>query len=123
MLNRIGEVYSIDVSTEDGINILKYWLFDHLEGEETGGVASFYAASPWNLTTLPNGSPEAGKHVIKEWLFPASHAMTIVGYNDSIRYDYNEDGEYTNDVDINGDEVVDLKDWEIGGFRILLCNV
>jgi len=116
MLNRIGEVYSIDVSTEDGINILKYWLFDHLEGEETGGVASFYAASPWNLTTLPNGSPEAGKHVIKEWLFPASHAMTIVGYNDSIRYDYNEDGEYTNDIDINGDEVVDLKDWEIGGF-------
>jgi len=116
MFNRIEDVYSIDVSTEEGINTLKYWLYDHLEGEETGGVASFYAASPWNLTTLPNDSPEAGKHVIEEWLFPASHAMTIVGYDDSISFDYNEDGEYTNDVDINGDKVVDLKDWEMGGF-------
>ena len=116
MFNRIREVYYIDVSTEEGVNTLKYWLFDHLEGEETGGVASFYAASPWNYTLLPDSSPEAGKHLVAEWLFPAVHAMTIVGYDDSIRYDYNSDGKFTNDIDINGDEVVDLKDWEIGGF-------
>ena len=33
--------------------------------------------------------------------------MTIVGYNDSIRFDYNGDGKYTNDVDQNEDGIID----------------
>ncbi len=45
--------------------------------------------------------------------------MTIVGYNDSIRWDYNSDGQYTNNIDINGDNVVNMKDWEIGGFKMV----
>ncbi len=120
MNNRIDEVYAIDVNTSEGIETLKYWLYDHLEGDETGGVASFYAASPYNLKTLPESSPEAGKHVITTWQYPATHAMTIVGYNDSIRYDYNNDGQFSNHIDINNDGIVDVKDWEIGGF--LLAN-
>ncbi len=116
MLNRIDEVYYIDVGTIEGINTLKYWLYDHLEDHDHGGVASFYSYSAWNYTFLPEDSPEAGKHVITKWYAPATHALTIVGYNDSIRFDYNNDGKFTNDIDINDDGVVDLKDWEIGGF-------
>jgi hypothetical protein len=41
--------------------------------------------------------------------------MTYIGYDDSIRFDYNNDGRFTNDIDINGDRVVDMRDWEIGG--------
>ncbi len=114
MKNRLQEVYRIDVSTMEGIQTLKYWLFDHLDGSTYGGVANFYANVP-GPDLLPEGTPEAGKHVTTYWGEP-THAMTICGYNDSIRWDYNGDGLYTNDIDINGDGQINLKDREIGGF-------
>ena len=45
--------------------------------------------------------------------------MTFIGWNDSIRYDYNEDGQFTNNIDITGDGVVNMLDWEIGGLRLV----
>lgn len=115
MQNRVREVYQIQAGTEEGLLTLKHWLHNHLDGSETGGVASFYANAPWNLRTLPQNTPEAGKSVITTWSGLPSHAMTIVGYNDSIRYDYNGDGLYTNHLDLNNDDTVDMRDWEIGG--------
>ncbi|MBN1340584.1 MAG: hypothetical protein JXA03_14745 [Bacteroidales bacterium] len=117
MHNRIYEAYQIDVSNEEGVMILKHWIHDHLEGSATGGVASFYAACPWGMPTLPAGTPEAGKYVMLEWGASANHAMCIAGYNDSIRWDYNSDGQYTNHIDINNDGKVDVRDWEIGGLK------
>jgi len=119
MKNRIRAVEKIKTDTPEGLLTLKHWLAHHLEGSATGGVANFNAASPWSLLTLPDGTPEAGKKVIIQ--FPgnyATHAMTIVGYNDSIRYDYNSDGQFTNHLDINGDGIVDMRDWEIGGLKV-----
>jgi len=115
MSNRISEVYQIRVRTEEGLIQLKHWLHNHLDGSAIGGVASFYANSPWNTKTLPEGTPEAGKKVITYWAGNPSHAMTITGYNDSIRYDYNADGKYTNTIDLNDDGILDMRDWEIGG--------
>jgi hypothetical protein len=115
MSNRVREVYQIRVGTEEGLNQLKHWLHNHLDGSAVGGVASFYANSPWNTQSLPEGTPEAGKKVITYWAGNPSHAMTITGYNDSIRFDYNEDGKFTNDLDLNGDGMLDMRDWEIGG--------
>jgi hypothetical protein len=43
--------------------------------------------------------------------------MTIVGYNDWIRYDYNGDGEFTMDVDLNDDGILDMRDWEFGALK------
>ena len=115
MFNRIDSIYQIRCNTPEGIETLKHWLFDHLTGEETGGIACFYSAAPWNTTILPAGTLEGGKHVIKYFQGIAGHSSTITGWNDSIRYDYNGDGIYTNDIDINNDGMVDVKDWEIGG--------
>jgi len=115
MKNRVREVYQIKVGTEDGLMNLKHWLHNHMDGSAVGGVASFYANSPWNLKIFPEGTPEAGKHVIVTWGGDPTHAMTITGYNDSIRYDYNNDGQFTNHLDINDDGKVDMLDWEIGG--------
>ena len=42
------------------------------------------------------------------------HALTVIGYDDEIGVDLNNDGEITNDIDINGDDVVDMGDWEMG---------
>jgi len=118
MHNRITQAYNIRTDTYDGFMTLKYWLFDHLDGSPVGGLASFYANQPYQYS-LPPGTPEAGKHVCIGWSSSSSHALTIVGWNDSIRWDYNNDGQYTNDIDINGDEIIDMKDWEIGGFKFV----
>ncbi|MDB4303182.1 PKD domain-containing protein [Desulfosarcina sp.] len=116
MKNRLNEAYQIDVSTEEGIQTAKAWIYDHHEGSEIGGVANFYANAPYSMPTLPSGTPEAGKYVVTSW-GGANHAMTIGGYNDEICYDYNNDGQYTNTIDINNDGEVNVRDWEIGGFK------
>jgi hypothetical protein len=64
MKNRINEAYQIDVSTPEGIQTLKYWIYNHLDGSEVGGVANFYANAPGGMPTLPAGTPEAGKYVV-----------------------------------------------------------
>ncbi len=121
MANRIYKIYSIDVSTAEGLNTYKQWCYDHLNGSDVGGVTCFAAgvSDVFNLTTLPFGTPEGGKSVITKWGTNVNHAMTFVGYNDSIRYDFNNDGFYTNDQDINEDGEIDMKDWEIGGVKMV----
>lgn len=120
MHNRINQAYSIKLDSPEGLQTLKNWIYDHGSGSQAGGLASFSVkfSSPYAMTLPPN-TPEAGKKVVVQWDSPADHAMTIVGYNDSIRYDYNGDGQYTNHLDINGDGVVDMRDWEIGGFKFV----
>jgi hypothetical protein len=115
--NRIKGIRAIRMTSEEGILTLKHFLNDHLDGSATGGVACFTAAGPGTTHTFPAGTPEEGKNVVLAWPTWATHGMTIVGYNDSVRYDINNDGQYTNNIDINGDGTVDAKDWEIGAFK------
>ena len=117
MQNRILNAYKLRILTVDDLTNLKHWLHDHLNNSSVGGLASFYANQPY-MYHLPQGTPEAGKCVAISWGY-SSHALTIVGWNDSIRWDYNSDGQYTNNIDINGDGVVNLRDWEIGGFKFV----
>ncbi len=117
MHNRISGANSIHAGTPEGLLVLKHWLHNHLDGSAVGGVANYYAGMPYDPPLLPSGTPEAGKHVQIGFQENASHALTIVGYNDSIRYDLNGDGLYTNNIDITGDGITDMKDWEIGGLK------
>ena len=119
---KVDEYFIIETDTPEGIETLKGWMYDHnLGNDETGGLAVFAAgASGYSLTTLPAGTPHAGMKVITEWGDEVNHAMTFVGYDDEIKYDYNNDGQYTNDIDINGDGEVNVQDWEIGG--LILAN-
>lgn len=119
MHNRINNVYQIQVGTPEGLMVLKNWLHNHLENSDIGGLACFYAQHMSATNTLPAGTPEAGKYVLTYFGGSPNHSMTIVGYNDSIRWDYNNDGQYTNHLDINNDGVVNMKDWEIGGFKMV----
>ncbi|MCO5264472.1 MAG: T9SS type A sorting domain-containing protein [Lentimicrobium sp.] len=118
MHNRVSDVYSIKVNTPEGLQTLKNWIYDHGNGSSAGGLGCFYAEFTHPPSVFPEGTPEAGKHVIYSWGNSANHAMSIVGYNDSIRWDYNNDGQYTNNIDINADGIVDMRDWEIGGFKM-----
>ncbi|MEI7724931.1 MAG: T9SS type A sorting domain-containing protein [Bacteroidota bacterium] len=120
MFNHLKQVYAIQVNNAEGINMLRNYLYDHLDGSPAGGIACFTTSSGtlFNLPKLPPGTTESGKSVILSWLSDPVHGMTVVGYNDSIRYDVNHDGKFTNNMDITGDGIVDARDWEIGGFRI-----
>jgi hypothetical protein len=120
MQNPVDEMYAIDVSNEEGILTLKHWINDHLDESESGGLAVFYSDTPQETTvTLAPGTPEEGMFVIPAFGYGNGHALTIVGYNDSIRYDFNNDGQYTNHLDINNDDEVNVKDWEIGGIIVV----
>ncbi len=119
MFNRIDGVFTIDVSTQEGLQTLKHWLFNHLGEHEPGGLALFQLATKdLQFLPLPEGTEEAGKVLIPEFGYAVGHAMTFVGYNDSVRYDFNGDGQYTNHLDITGDGQDDMTDWEIGA---LIC--
>ncbi len=118
MQNRVDGIYSIRTNTLEGLQTLKNWIYDHGNGSENGGMASFYSQFTSPPELLPPGTPEAGRHVIYSWGSSPNHAMAIVGYHDSIRWDYNDDGQYTNHLDINGDGLIDIRDWEIGGFKM-----
>lgn len=110
----------VPINTPGNIDVLKKWLFNHdMSGETYGGIASFYGKTDkFIISKIPQGNYQSGKSVITAWGESGGHAMTIVGYDDSIRWDFNNDGEFTNDIDINGDGVVNPLDWEIGAWII-----
>ncbi|MCF6185209.1 MAG: T9SS type A sorting domain-containing protein [Bacteroidales bacterium] len=108
MNNRVKDYFAIDVSTPEGLETLKHWMYDHLEGASDGSIVNFAAGVGdvfFNMTY---------DNKIIEWEHQVNHAMTFVGWDDNISYDYNNDGKITNDVDINNDGVADMKDWERG---------
>jgi len=116
------EYWDIPVGTPDGLETFKHWLNDHNEGADVGGLACFTAyLAGASFDILPDESAEAGKKILTEW-GPwgglGHHAMTFVGYNYDIKYDYNGDGLFTNDIDINEDNIVDMRDWEVGALKI-----
>jgi len=122
MNNRMLEVLTIDVSTVEGLQTLKQWMYDRLDGSPSGGLANFSAgvSDVFSMSYLPAGTPNAGKQVVTQWGYEVNHALTFVGFDDEIRYDFNNDGQYTNTLDITGDAIVDLRDWEIGG--VIMVN-
>jgi hypothetical protein len=119
--NKLKSYFAISVRTQSDIDKTRQWLYDHATGASQGGLLILSAnADGQSIVSLPSGTPDAGKKVITNFGTSGGHAMTIVGYNDSIRYDYNKDGKYTNTVDLNADGVIDVRDWEIGG--VLMVN-
>lgn len=120
MKNRNNQIFTINTDTEEGINTLKHWINDHLDGSANGGLANFQIGSGgMHMEPIPEGEEAEGKFLMTNFSPIVGHTMTVVGWNDFVRWDYNDDGEYTNDVDINFDGVVDIKDWEIGAFLVV----
>ncbi len=123
MANGIDDYGTIELDTSlASLEVLKHWLADHNSGDTIGGIASIgiYPAVFVNTKRLPGDSPHANEFVITNLgsSGTTTHALTIVGYNDSIKYDFNEDGLYTRNVDLNGDSIIDLRDWETGAFVV-----
>lgn len=112
--NRVIEWHkNINASTPQGLETLKHWINDHGEGAETGGLANFSCYMfGTNYEILPPESAEPGKIIVRNWgNNDGLHAMTIVGYNDNIKFDFNGDGQFTNPVG-------NMAEWEIGALKV-----
>ncbi len=119
MHNRIFGASQIKCDTEEGILTLKHWIDNHLEDSDVGGIGFFYSQYHYPSNTLPAETPHEGERVIPSWGASPSHAMAIIGYDDNICWDYNGDGQYTNNIDLNGDGIIDVRDWEKGAFLMV----
>ncbi len=130
--NRVQREFQIKIGTPpepDKLEILKHYLNDHGVGAETGGIVAFttlmnnfsekdslkypsYDSGAWVLTDMHYYLDSVGEPD------PSGHRMTVVGYDDSVMYDINGDGLFTNDRDNNGDGDTTMRDWEIGALKV-----
>jgi len=119
MYNRLISYSKITVVDTTGLKTLKHWISDHNEGADVGGLANFAGlfGNP-GYDVFPAGTPEAGKSLVTHFGTGGGHELTIVGYNDSVRYDFNDDGFFTNTVDLNHDHLIDMRDWEYGAVKV-----
>jgi hypothetical protein len=102
------------------LELMKHWLADHNEGAETGGLivfATFGACT--DEVVLPPESAHAGEIAVVDWGSACNHAMTIVGYCDDIKWDFNGDQQFTNDIDLDGNGIINVRDYEIGAFIVV----
>ena len=121
MQNRVIENYSIHMGNPEGLEILKHFLIDRLDDQDYGGLANVQIASGgMNIKHTDDSSKDPGAPVLINFGISVGHALTVVGYDDEIGYDNNGDGQITNDVDINEDNIVDMRDWEMGS--LILAN-
>lgn len=122
MNNRVVGVKTITLyNNNNSVNKLKHWLADHGNASDIGGVAvvCVYTDGLIYNSTLPGQSAHSGERVISRMgNGTASHALTIVGYDDDVCYDINGDGVITTNIDINGDGVTNIYDSEYGALKI-----
>lgn len=96
----IEDWYKIDATKDPdkAISEMKQYLLDHGNGSEYGGLIYFSAnADPLNSEKYDRDSHTGYKDIITSFPTTGAHAMTIVGFDDSIWWDYNNNGEKEND--------------------------
>ncbi|MBN2279100.1 MAG: discoidin domain-containing protein [Candidatus Marinimicrobia bacterium] len=120
--NRLEKNAFINLTTPENLTVLKSWMYDHhgdTDFQEGGVAGAGVATSGMNIVSIPAGMVESGKSIVKSWGPQVDHGTTWSGYDDSVAYDFNNDGKITNDIDITGDGKVDMADWEQGALIML----
>jgi hypothetical protein len=127
MQNRVEAIDSFSIADSLGLRKLKQWIYDHGNGSKSGGIANF-AVSVWASFGVPGwqfgkivSGPKMGQNI--SLIYGADpggdHAQTAIGYNDSVRFDFNKDGKFTNNIDQNGDGKITMADWEVGALHVV----
>jgi hypothetical protein len=109
--NSIAEDGYMPLSDISDLEEVKNYLYTHGElDSDEGGLAVFYKNSGFTYATATVGGTPGNNQIIKAWGTSDLHAMTIVGYDDGVGYDYNGNGTVEN--------VGDLGNWELGCFIV-----
>lgn len=111
MDNRIEKTEDIKLNTDEAIEYLKWWIYNH-HGDNSfneGGVAGGGAATgEWETSTIPAGKYKAGEHIVTSYGPAIDHGVTWVGYDDKIEFDLNGNGKI--DADEQG-ALIMLNSW------------
>ena len=127
MQNRIDVIDSFSIADSLGLRKLKQWIYDHGNGSKTGGIGNFavsvwasFGVAGWQFGKIASG-PKSGQSISLVYgVDPGGdHAQTVIGYNDSVRFDFNKDGKFTNNIDQNGDGKITIADWEVGALHVV----
>ena len=101
MFNRMWQPSHIpnNVGTQEGREFLKNWLWNHNGDDDfyAGGIAGIGVASGGTWANIPQSETNSalgvvGKKYVKKWGTSVDHALTIVGYDDRIEFDLDENG-------------------------------
>lgn len=98
MSNRVNDVKVVRFGAStalknESIQTLKRFLLDHGDGSKNGGLVSFITRVT-DLKRKPyEGKSNTGYNtIVKKFPAKGPHAMTLVGFDDDIEYDINNDG-------------------------------
>lgn len=92
MHNRVKEYYRIKSDTDEGISQMKQYLYDKGNGSQHGGLLIFAAMTMgWDVVDYTKGNETQYKTILRECAEYGPHAMTIVGYDDSIDTGYSSE--------------------------------
>lgn len=94
MHNRVKEIFTIDATTQEGIDLARRYLYDAGNGSPHGGILSYSAlANGWTFDTDYSGPSQTGyNYLLTKLATDGAHAMTIVGYDDTVEFN---DGQQT----------------------------
>ncbi|MBQ2123181.1 MAG: DUF5013 domain-containing protein [Bacteroidaceae bacterium] len=118
--------FPVNVGTEEGREAVKNWLWNH-NGDDSfqaGGICGIGVASggQWHKIPSTDANNAAGvtdMYYVHEWGTQVDHALTIVGYDDRIEFDLdNDDIPGEADADELGAWIIvnSWGDWCNGGF-------
>jgi len=123
MNNRLEKTEYIKLNATENLELLKRWMYNHFDDTDffEGGIAGNGVAMENGMQTvrIPLNEYEGGKKIVLNWGDQINHGATWSGYDDEVGYDFNEDGQITNDIDITDDGKVDMRDWERGALIFL----
>ena len=98
MTYRVKSYEKFSLKTEDGIQRLKLFLYNRGVAGSAGGIVTFSCLSgDWKEHSYKGPSVTGLKDMIVKNGTDGAHALTIVGYDDTVEYDFNNDGQITND--------------------------
>ena len=118
--------FPVNVGTEEGREAVKNWLWNHNGDTDfhAGGICGIGVASGGVWKDIPKTATNdaigvTGMGYVYQWGTQVDHALTIVGYDDRIEFDLNNNGIYGEpDADELGAWIIvnSWGNWENGGF-------
>lgn len=88
MQNRVKEIISFEVTSQEGVDLARRYLYDAGDGSAYGGILSYSAlATGWSFDSNYSGPSETGyTYMLTKLATDGAHAMTIVGYDDTVEF-------------------------------------
>lgn len=95
---RVGSYSKFNLKTREGIDLLRRYLHDHGDGSEAGGIASIsYDTDDWGLKRYEGPSQTSVGYIVTKEGKDGPHAITVVGYDDTVEYDFDGNGSISDD--------------------------